>query len=154
MAKGIYHYLRNAWKKPDIKTLRERMIRWRTENVVIKVDKPTRLDRARSLGYKAKKGYIIFILDASGSMWGQVQGGTKIGIAKNVLTDLIKNIPDGLNVALVVYGQRRKGDCSDVEENPLQPSVLDRLRFLRESVLRVIAIVGPGGQARRVRHRA
>jgi len=65
---------------------------------------------------EAKKGYIIFILDASGSMWGQVQGRTKIGIAKNVLTDLIKNIPDGLNVALVAYGQRRKGDCNDVEE--------------------------------------
>lgn len=59
MAKGMYYYLRNAWKKPDIKLLRERMIEWRASNAVTKVDKPLRLDRARSLGYKAKKGYVI-----------------------------------------------------------------------------------------------
>jgi len=59
MAKGMYYYLRNAWKKPDINALRERMIQWRAENAVTKVDRPTRLDRARSLGYKAKKGYVI-----------------------------------------------------------------------------------------------
>ena len=33
---------------------------------------------------------IIFILDASGSMWGQVEGKAKIVIAKEVLTDLIQ----------------------------------------------------------------
>ena len=59
MAKGLYQYLREAWKKPDIKTLRERMIVWRASNAVVKVDKPLRLDRARSLGYKAKKGIIV-----------------------------------------------------------------------------------------------
>ena len=59
MAKGLYHQIRNAWKKPDMKALRQRMIEWRKENAVTKVDKPTRLDRARSLGYKSKKGYII-----------------------------------------------------------------------------------------------
>ena len=59
MAKGLYHHLREAWKKPDTKILRQRMIEWRKENAVTKVDKPTRLDRARSLGYKAKKGYVI-----------------------------------------------------------------------------------------------
>ena len=59
MAKGLYYHLRNAWKKPDINLLRERMIEWRASNTVTKVDKPLRLDRARSLGYKAKKGYVI-----------------------------------------------------------------------------------------------
>lgn len=57
--KGLYHYIRNAWKKPDVKTLRERMIEWRRSEAVVKVDKPLRLDRARSLGYKAKKGVIV-----------------------------------------------------------------------------------------------
>ncbi|OPX41023.1 MAG: hypothetical protein B1H13_04335 [Desulfobacteraceae bacterium 4484_190.3] len=33
---------------------------------------------------------LIFILDASGSMWGQVEGKAKIAIAKEVLTDLIR----------------------------------------------------------------
>ena len=59
MTKGLYHYLREAWKKPDKKTLRERMTEWRKENVFTKVDKPLRLDRARSLGYKDKKGFVI-----------------------------------------------------------------------------------------------
>lgn len=59
MTKGAYYYIREAWKKPDIKTLRERMIEWRKSNVIVKVDKPLRLDRARSLGYKAKKGFVV-----------------------------------------------------------------------------------------------
>ena len=59
MTKGLYHYLREAWKKPDKKTLRERMVEWRKSNAFTKVDKPLRLDRARSLGYKDKKGFVI-----------------------------------------------------------------------------------------------
>lgn len=55
----MYQYIRVAWKKPDIKTLRERMVKWRREPVQIKVDRPLRIDRARSLGYKAKKGFVI-----------------------------------------------------------------------------------------------
>jgi large subunit ribosomal protein L15e len=57
--KGMYHYLREAWKKPDEKVLRERMIEWRRTDSITKVDKPLRLDRARNLGYKAKKGFVI-----------------------------------------------------------------------------------------------
>jgi large subunit ribosomal protein L15e len=59
MVKGLYHYIKEAWKKPDIKLLRQRMIEWRKGEVVTKVEKPLRLDRARSLGYKDKKGIII-----------------------------------------------------------------------------------------------
>ena len=56
---GIAKYLRDAWKKPDIKVLRARMIEWRKGETIVKVDKPLRLDRARSLGYKAKKGVVV-----------------------------------------------------------------------------------------------
>ena len=59
MAHGLYHYLRQAWKKPDVKILRERMLKWRKSNAVVKVEKPLRIDRARALGYKAKKGFVI-----------------------------------------------------------------------------------------------
>lgn len=59
MVKGLYYYLKQAWKKPDKKTLRERMVEWRKSNVFTKVDKPLRLDRARALGYKDKKGFVI-----------------------------------------------------------------------------------------------
>jgi len=56
---GVTKYLREAWKKPDVKTIRARMIEWRKTDTIVKVDKPLRLDRARSLGYKAKKGVVV-----------------------------------------------------------------------------------------------
>jgi large subunit ribosomal protein L15e len=52
-------YMRDAWKKPDVKILRERMIEWRKCGAITKVEKPLRIDRARSLGYKAKKGVTV-----------------------------------------------------------------------------------------------
>jgi len=59
MTKGMYHYLQQAWKKPEKKILRERMVAWRKSPVFTKVEKPLRLDRARALGYKAKKGFVV-----------------------------------------------------------------------------------------------
>jgi len=59
MTKGLYHHLKQAWKKPDKKTLRERMVKWRKSGVFTKVEKPLRLDKARTLGYKNKKGFVI-----------------------------------------------------------------------------------------------
>lgn len=57
---GLAKYLSEAWKKPaENKIYKERLIKWRKEPVVIKVEKPTRLDRAHALGYKAKPGFII-----------------------------------------------------------------------------------------------
>ena len=59
MTKGLYYFLRQAWKKPEKKTLRERMVEWRKSEVFTKVDKPLRLDRARALGYRDKKGFVV-----------------------------------------------------------------------------------------------
>lgn len=59
MAKGMYHYIGEAWKRPDKKALRELMTEWRREESIVEVDKPLRLDRARALGYKAKKGFFV-----------------------------------------------------------------------------------------------
>ena len=56
----MYHHLRQAWKKPDKVTLRQRVIEWRASDSVVQVDKPLRLDRARALGYKAKKGFVVY----------------------------------------------------------------------------------------------
>jgi large subunit ribosomal protein L15e len=56
---SLTKYLREAWKKPDTKLLRARMIEWRKSEAVVKVEKPLRLDRARTLGYKAKKGVVV-----------------------------------------------------------------------------------------------
>ncbi|MEK6850548.1 MAG: 50S ribosomal protein L15e [Nanoarchaeota archaeon] len=60
MAKGAYHYIREVWKKPGRDLLQTRLIEWRAGESFVKVDKPLRLDRARALGYKAKKGFVVF----------------------------------------------------------------------------------------------
>ena len=59
MTQGLYHFLRQAWKKPDTERIRKLMIEWRNKQAVERVDKPLRLDRARALGYKAKKGFVV-----------------------------------------------------------------------------------------------
>ena len=58
---------------------------------------------------------MVLVLDASGSMWGQIDGKAKIEIAKEVVADLIDQIPAGFQTGLMVYGHRRKGDCKDIE---------------------------------------
>lgn len=58
---------------------------------------------------------IIFIYDASGSMWGQMANKTKIQIAGKVLTEALDRLPSEQEAALVVYGHRQEGDCRDVE---------------------------------------
>lgn len=58
---------------------------------------------------------VLFILDGSGSMAGQVEGKVKMDVASEVMTDLINGLPDSVNVGLVAYGHRTKGDCSDIE---------------------------------------
>lgn len=66
---------------------------------------------------------LLFILDGSGSMWGQIEGENKIVIARRALTGLLGVLPSWKKVGLVAYGHRREGDCDDVET--LVP--LDRL---------------------------
>ncbi|MEM0518662.1 vWA domain-containing protein [Aequorivita flava] len=58
---------------------------------------------------------IIFIYDASGSMWGQMQGKTKMEIASTVLSNSINDFAENQKIGLVAYGHRKKGDCRDVE---------------------------------------
>lgn len=58
---------------------------------------------------------VMFILDGSNSMWGQINGTSKISIAKNVMTDLITNLDPNINMGLMAYGHRRKNDCKDIE---------------------------------------
>ena len=76
----------------------------------------TLLVLAATSAVKASPKNLVLILDASGSMWGKVEDTAKITIAKDVLTDLINDLPLDLNVGLVAYGHRSKGDCNDVEE--------------------------------------
>ena len=67
---------------------------------------------------KAAKN-VELILDASNSMWGQIQGKAKITIAKEVLDQIISGLPDEMNVGLRLYGHRYglndRRACQDTE---------------------------------------
>lgn len=59
---GFYKHIRELWKQPQ-KNLgelyKERLIEWRRDPATVRIRRPTRLDRARSLGYKAKQGVFV-----------------------------------------------------------------------------------------------
>ncbi|MFB6138330.1 MAG: 50S ribosomal protein L15e [Halobacteriaceae archaeon] len=63
MAKSFYSHIRDAWADPDDGKLAElqwqRKQKWREQGAVVRIERPTRLDRARSLGYKAKQGVVV-----------------------------------------------------------------------------------------------
>ncbi len=60
---SLYSYVREAWASPEDsyvdQLLRERMIQWRRGPAIERMERPTRIDRARALGYKAKQGLIV-----------------------------------------------------------------------------------------------
>ncbi len=58
-----YKYIAEAWKKPDktyvTELMWQRAITWRKQRSIVRIERPTRLDRARNLGYKAKQGIVL-----------------------------------------------------------------------------------------------
>ena len=58
-----YKYIAEEWAKPEKsfveKLMRQRLVIWRKQHTVPRLERPTRLDRARKLGYKAKQGFVI-----------------------------------------------------------------------------------------------
>ena len=56
----------------------------------------------------------MLVLDASGSMWGQIGGKTKIAIAREAVDSMLDGWNGG-DLGLIAYGHRRKGDCADIE---------------------------------------
>ena len=62
-----------------------------------------------------KQSPILFIYDASGSMWGQIDGKSKKEIASEVLSNIVDSLPENQNIGLVAYGHRNKGNCDDIE---------------------------------------
>jgi len=58
-----YKYIAEAWAKHEKsyvdELMRQRLIEWRRQSVITRIEKPTRLDKARKLGYKAKQGFVL-----------------------------------------------------------------------------------------------
>ena len=58
----MHQYVAQTWRKmwkDNADELRAKAIIWRTEPTIKRIEKPSRLDRARVLGYKAKQGIVV-----------------------------------------------------------------------------------------------
>jgi len=82
---------------------------------------------------------VELILDASNSMWGQIQGESKISIARKVLEQIITGLPEGMRVGLRLYGHRYslrdKRACQDTElAIPIGPLEKDKMIEIINSI--------------------
>lgn len=62
MAESLYEQIKENWRGKGDESehlKKQRLIQWRSQHTVEKIEHPTRLDRARSAGYKAKQGYVM-----------------------------------------------------------------------------------------------
>jgi large subunit ribosomal protein L15e len=103
MAKNMYSYIRDSWKSPDrsyVGNLQwERTIDWRAANSFVRVDRPTRLDRARALGYRAKQGFLVVRarIRRGGQQKRTIKGGRRAkrkGIQKMTVAKSIQRIAE------------------------------------------------------------
>jgi large subunit ribosomal protein L15e len=59
---SMYKYVAETWQnalKEKNPTIKSRLVSWRKGRRVVRLEHPTRLDRARKVGYKAKQGFIV-----------------------------------------------------------------------------------------------
>lgn len=83
---------------------------------------------------------IMIVLDGSGSMWGQIDNKPKITIARETLDQVIEGIPPTAEIGLIVYGHRKKGDCSDIE------TIVKPAPAQGERIKKAVAALAPKGK--------
>ncbi|ESY66241.1 MULTISPECIES: VWA domain-containing protein [Mesorhizobium] len=66
-----------------------------------------------TFGFAANK--VIIILDASGSMWAQIDGKPKLEIARESLRTVLQSVPADDEIGFLAYGHREKGSCDDIQ---------------------------------------
>ena len=79
---GYIKYVKDSWQSNSKEVndlMRERKIAWRKELATVRISRPTRIDRARALGYKAKQGFIIVRqrVKRGGRQRPDIKGGRK-----------------------------------------------------------------------------
>jgi Ca-activated chloride channel homolog len=89
------------------------------------------------------EGRTIIVMDGSGSMWGQIDGRTKLEIARETVAKVLGTIPADRALGLMAYGHRKKGSCTDIElmvpaEKGTSARILEsvnKMRFLGKTPL-------------------
>ncbi|TKD66329.1 VWA domain-containing protein [Pseudalkalibacillus hwajinpoensis] len=64
---------------------------------------------------KVEEENVVILLDSSGSMAGQVNGGTKMDLAKDALKRFSSSLPEDANVLLRAYGHKGSNADGDKE---------------------------------------
>jgi len=82
----------------------------------------------------------VIIFDASGSMWGQINGVTKIEIARDALKNVVKEWNPNVELGLTVYGHRSKGDCNDIE------TIIPVGKIDKNRVIKTVMSIKPKGK--------
>jgi large subunit ribosomal protein L15e len=61
--RNLYAFVKQAWRNPRSGVVKEahfqRMVEWRRGPAFARIERPTRVNRARELGYRAKQGYVL-----------------------------------------------------------------------------------------------
>lgn len=74
---------------------------------------------------------LMIVFDGSGSMWGQVGGRTKIELARQALSSVLSEASPDLQIGMMAYGHRVRGQCSDIEVMvPMGPAAQSVPRIL------------------------
>ncbi len=88
----------------------------------------------------AEPSKAMLVLDASGSMWGQINGKPKIEIARDTIKNIMSTWDQKIHLGLSAYGHRRKGDCNDIQTlHPVGPAN-------REQIINSVNSLKPKGK--------
>ena len=82
----------------------------------------------------------MIVFDASGSMWGQINGVTKLEIARDALKSVVEKWNPNVELGLIVYGHRKKGDCNDIEV------VIPAGKIDKKKVISAVFAINPKGK--------
>ena len=86
---------------------------------------------------------VEIVVDASRSMWGQINGQSKMEIAKTTIEQLTYRLPDDLDLALRAYGSTSDSEQNNCADSTLLVPFGERNR---EYVRQAIAGLRPTGQ--------
>ena len=56
----------------------------------------------------------VIVVDGSNSMWAQIDGTAKIGLARDAILSALRDTNGALHAGVTVYGGRSSSDCTDI----------------------------------------
>ena len=81
----------------------------------------------------------MLVLDASGSMWGQIDGVNKITIARDVVGEILSDFPADQPLGFVTYGHRERGQCSDIQ------TIIEPAPDTAHEIIKIVNELNPRG---------